>query len=384
MSTVYLAVQLSVGREVALKVLSPELQSDSGFTERFYREANIVGQLSHPNIIAIYDVGKHDGLYYMAMDYLPGSSCKDLLRNRQLSPVRALAIIRDIANAIEYTHDHGFVHCDLKPDNILFRHDGSAVLTDFGIARELGKGSASDTIAGTPHYMSPEQAQGQQLEKSSDIYSMGVMLYEMLSGELPYHGRDALAVAIKHVSAPIPELPTELAVFQALIQRMMAKKPGARLQNGNELKYAIDFFEAQYLRQEATAIPARLKVKLGLQSLLERGKKALGMGRHLHYSFRHGLLLKLVDHDYEIPDIDAISRTVNMLTNTLRTSEHHPADYNATEMALETGQAKVLLPALLINSLLLLLLVSLLGLLTADNILGYLQQQSSPEIIYID
>ncbi len=155
MSSVYLAIQFSIGREVALKVLSPELRDDLSFAERFYREANIVGALSHPNVISIYDIGKHNQHYFMAMDYLPGPSCSDLVKDGQLSAVKSVHIVKDISQALAYVHEQGYIHCDIKPDNVLFRHDGTAVLTDFGIARELKNKSASNMISGTPHYMSP-------------------------------------------------------------------------------------------------------------------------------------------------------------------------------------------------------------------------------------
>lgn len=384
MSTVYLAIQLSVGREVALKVLSPELRIDPTFAERFYREANIVGRLSHPNIIAIYDVGKHDNHYYMAMDYLPGPSCKQLIKKRQIPPTRALAITKDIAEAIEYTHQQGYLHCDIKPDNILFRSDGSAVLTDFGIAREINEGSDNTTIAGTPHYMSPEQAQGQKLGKPSDIYSLGILLYEMLTGSVPFHGKDAIAVAVKHVSAPIPSLPADLQVLQPLLQRMMAKKTGARLQNGNELKHAIEFFEAQYLRQEAVSLPLKMKAQFTLHKIRQTLKNLSGHGRQLHLSLRHGLVMKLVDDDYDLPDIDTIARTLEASMLTGNTAATGSGSKSAMDLALDSDQARVIIPALLLNTLLVLAAATLVIWLGSDTVLSMMNQAGAPDIIYVD
>lgn len=242
MSTVYLAIQKSVGREVALKVMSPSLASDPSFGSRFYREAKIVGQLSHPNIVSIYDVGSHKHYNYIAMDFLPGAPLQDKLEH-SISATEAINIIRDIASALTYAHQCGYIHRDIKPDNILFRADGSAVLCDFGIAKAL-KGTVKMTnigaVLGTPHYMSPEQAQGKSIDGRADIYSLGVVLFEMLTGQVPFTGDDAVAVAVKHMTAAIPKLPRHCKAFQPLIDRMMAKKAGARYQTGAEVIAALD------------------------------------------------------------------------------------------------------------------------------------------------
>lgn len=247
MSTVYLSIQLSVGREVALKVLSPELRTDPSFGDRFFREANIVGTLSHPNIISIYDVGNQGEHYYIAMDYLPGKSCSDKIKTGDLSLKETLSIIKDIASALDYAHGRGFIHCDVKPDNILFRHDSSAVLTDFGIATSTNiasNGPGIKAVAGTPHYMSPEQTQGKSIDGRSDLYSLGILLYEMLVGEVPYQGKDAVALAVKHLTAPIPKLPNEYIVFQPILNRLLAKKPSSRYPSGRELIDAINALES--------------------------------------------------------------------------------------------------------------------------------------------
>lgn len=387
MSSVYLAIQLSVGREVALKVLSPELRKDPTFAERFYREANIVGALSHPNVISIYDVGKHGQHYYMAMDYLPGASCKDLIQNHQVKPLQALRILRDITQAIGYVHAQGILHCDIKPDNILFRADGSAVLTDFGIARELDKVSKNKTVAGTPHYMSPEQAQGQKLGKTSDIYSLGILLYELLTFSLPYTGQDAISVAIKHVSAPIPELPEELEVFQPLLSRLMAKRPGARFQNAEELLHAIDFVQSQYLRHGNVTLPLKLKLVFLLHKVESRFKNALTFIKRLQYSFRHGLVLKLVEDEFNIPDVDAIAQTLEQTFDTQKNSKTLNTDElkgDAIALALQTEQAKCLIPGPLLNLLLLAIFSSVIFQLFSDQIFSYITYLGQPTITYID
>lgn len=246
MSTVYLALQKSVDREVAIKVMSPSLSRDPSFGSRFYREAKIVGQLSHPNIVSIYDVGSYKHYNYIAMDYLPGAPLQDRLEEG-IGATDAIRIVREIAAALDYAHERGYIHRDIKPDNILFREDGSAVLCDFGIAKAL-KGNIKMTdvgsVLGTPHYMSPEQAQGKEIDGRADIYSLGVVFFEMLSGQVPFSGDDAVAVAVKHMTSSIPKLPASHKAFQPIIEKMMAKKAADRFQTGKDVITALDELEA--------------------------------------------------------------------------------------------------------------------------------------------
>ncbi|MCL6417549.1 SUMF1/EgtB/PvdO family nonheme iron enzyme [Aestuariirhabdus sp. Z084] len=237
MSIVYLAIQESFGREVALKVMSPALATDPSFGERFLREANIVGRLSHPHIISVYDVGVFDQFYYIAMDYCPGQSLQQVI-HAGLTQERALEILRQVAHALDFAHEKGFVHRDVKTENILFRQDGSAVLTDFGIAKALDTPvdvTSVGSIVGTPHYMSPEQAKGHSLDGRADIYSLGIVFYEMLMGKVPYSGDSAVAIGIKHVSQPVPELAPRYKKFQPMLQRMLAKNVSERYQRGAEI-----------------------------------------------------------------------------------------------------------------------------------------------------
>lgn len=241
MSTVYLAIQLSVGREVALKVMSPALNADPVFSERFQREANIVGQLSHPHIVSIYDIGRFKNLNYIAMDYLAGGSAHDKM-SAGLSANEALRITEEIANALDHAHDKGYIHRDIKPENILFREDDASVLSDFGVAKTLSSASNmtnAGTVVGTPHYMSPEQARGKPIDGRSDIYSLGVVFYEMLTGSVPYRAEEAVAIAIKHLTAPIPRLPPQFSLFQPLLNKLLAKDPNDRYQRGREVVEAI-------------------------------------------------------------------------------------------------------------------------------------------------
>ncbi|MEE8057076.1 MAG: bifunctional serine/threonine-protein kinase/formylglycine-generating enzyme family protein [Pseudomonadales bacterium] len=242
MSTVYLAVQRSIDREVAIKVMSPSLSSDPSFGSRFYREAKIVGQLSHPNIVSIYDVGSYKHYNYIAMDFLPGAPLQDRLVEG-ISGQEAVKIIREMASALDCAHRRGYIHRDIKPDNILFHADGSAVLCDFGIAKALKsniKMTHVGAVLGTPHYMSPEQAQGKEIDGRADIYSLGVVFFEMLAGQVPFSGDEAIAVAVKHMTAAIPKLPAEHRAFQPIIDSMMDKKASSRLQTGKDIIEALN------------------------------------------------------------------------------------------------------------------------------------------------
>ncbi|MCV6620287.1 MAG: bifunctional serine/threonine-protein kinase/formylglycine-generating enzyme family protein [Cellvibrionaceae bacterium] len=245
MSSVYLAIQQSIGREVALKVMSPTLAQDAHFSERFQREATIVGQLSHPNIISIYDIGKHHGLNYIAMDYLAKGSLSQKMRNG-LSGLEAVKILKQLASALAHAHHCGYVHRDIKPENILFRADDNAVLSDFGVAKAIKQNlgvTHAGTVLGTPNYMSPEQAKGQPCDGRSDLYSLGVVFFEMLCGKLPYQAEEAVAIAIKHLTAPIPKLPPQHALFQPLIDELLAKNPDERIQSGEDLIERIELLE---------------------------------------------------------------------------------------------------------------------------------------------
>jgi serine/threonine-protein kinase PpkA len=245
MATVYLAVQESVDREVALKVMSPALLADPNFGERFLREAKIAAKLHHRHVVGIHDVGRSGDHHYIAMEYLGGGPV--LLKDGNPRPISfALRVIREIATALDYAHKKGFVHRDVKPDNILLRDDGSSALTDFGIARALdpaAKMTQTGAVVGTPHYMSPEQARGRSIDGRSDLYGLGIVLFEMLVGRVPYQAEDSLAVGIMHISQPVPMLPEPLAHLQPLVSRMLAKQPEDRWQDGAAVAAAIAAYE---------------------------------------------------------------------------------------------------------------------------------------------
>ena len=243
MAAVYLARQESLGREVALKVLQSGAETDTAVAaERFLREARIAASLHHPHIVPIHDFGVHEGTAYLAMEYEPGGTIAPM-PGEKLAPRDALRVVRDIAGALDYAHGRGVVHRDIKPDNILRRDDGAATLSDFGIARLLQGDSVlttEGTSVGTPHYMSPEQLRGEKVDGRGDLYSLGIVLWQLLTGEQPFTGNDSWAIGMQHINAPVPRLPEGLAHLQPLLDALLAKQPGARLESGAELVRRID------------------------------------------------------------------------------------------------------------------------------------------------
>ncbi len=269
MATVYLAVQESFGRPVALKVMSPHLLAQRDFAQRFYSEARMVASLSHPNIVTVYDVGAYEQYHYLAMEYHTAGHLGELIEKGDISSQEALKISAQLARALAFAHENGIVHRDLKPDNVLFSKHGSPILTDFGIARDLHIDTQMTQIGstvGTPKYMSPEQARGEKVDGRADLYSLGVMIYEMLTGAPPFSAGDTVTLAIKHCQDPVPPLPMTAGRFQPLLDRLLAKDPKFRYQTGNEVADAID----QLLKPpaaQAAAAPAAASAPLSFDSL---------------------------------------------------------------------------------------------------------------------
>ena len=243
MASVYLALQESLDREVAIKIMDPKMAQDESFCDRFLKEGKIVAQLSnHPDIVTVYDIGKAGDYYYMAMEYIPGPNLKDRIYNND-NPKQPLLVIRQVASALQMAHERGFIHRDVKPANILFKASGDAVLSDFGIAKAVQADTQLTAIGyavGTPEYMSPEQAMGQAVDFRADLYSLGVVLYEMLAEKKPFIGQDPFSTALMHINNPVPPLPESQSGFQPLIDRLMKKNRDERFQSAGELIDEID------------------------------------------------------------------------------------------------------------------------------------------------
>jgi eukaryotic-like serine/threonine-protein kinase len=244
MADVWLAEGTHLQREVALKVLHRRFAQDREFVERFRREAESAAGLQHPNVVAVYDRGEFEGTYYIAMQYVEGPTLKELIE-RGLAPAEAVALIRQVLEAARFAHRHGIVHRDLKPQNVIVDADGKAVVTDFGIARAgVSEITQTGSVMGTPHYLSPEQAQGFEVTSVSDLYAVGVILYEALTGSVPFEGESAVAVAMKQVSA-VPLRPSSInpqvsPALDAVVMRALEKEPGQRFQSADAFIAALD------------------------------------------------------------------------------------------------------------------------------------------------
>lgn len=243
MAKIYLAREEKMEREVALKVLLRSLSEEENVTTRFLGEAKTAAKLRHTNIVPIYDVGHVNDIYFFTMEHLEGSLRDRFNSGPPLTAEEALWIIKQIAGALIYAHQEGLIHRDIKPGNILFREDGTPVLVDFGIAKAVDSPTRltkTGTSMGTAYYMSPEQIKGENLDPRTDIYSLGVVLYEMLSGKVPFDGTGAISISIKHLQEPIPRLPDPFDPYQKLVERMLAKDREKRIQSARELIECID------------------------------------------------------------------------------------------------------------------------------------------------
>jgi serine/threonine protein kinase len=266
---VFLAQDLRLLRPVALKILFEELSVDTAFVERFRREAQAAANLNHPNIVSVYDWGESEGNYFIVMEYIDGRSLSSLLKSEgNLTVDRAAQIGSAVASALYYAHRHGVIHRDIKPGNVLITEDGRVKVTDFGIARALGADDSltqTGLVMGTATYISPEQAQGLGADGRSDIYSLGVVLYEMVSGHPPFSGDSPLSIALKHVNEAIPPL-TEIVpgvpkAFEAIVLKALSKDPNKRYASAGEFaddlerfrmgKIPIALEESQDSQQEA-------------------------------------------------------------------------------------------------------------------------------------
>ncbi len=254
MAAVYQARQQSFGREVALKVLNPSPEDLDEFSRRFLQESSIVAKLHHSHIVQVYDVGRHKDFFYISMEYLHGGDLSGKLKEG-LSLRDSVKIIKQLADALDFAHRKNIIHRDIKPANVMFREDGAAVLTDFGIAKELesqAELTQAGVVIGTPRYMSPEQIRGEKVDHRADIYSLGIVFYRCLTNYVPFDGKDMLTTAYLQDNEPVPSLPAEVACFQPIINRMLEKNPDDRFQRGREVVEALENLDRTAFQPDIT------------------------------------------------------------------------------------------------------------------------------------
>ena len=250
MATVYLAIQESLDRPVVLKLMDTSRIESDEWTERFLTEGRLVASLHHPNIITIYDISLAGEQLFISMEYVEGGDLKQRMA-LPMSPDSCLDYVIKIGQALHAAHQHGIVHRDVKPANILFRDQETPLLTDFGIAKQIdGDKDLTSTgiFLGSPNYVSPEQADGLAVDGRSDIYSLGCILFEMLTGEKPFSAESVVEIVIQHKQSPVPQLPDEYRLFQPVLDRMMAKKREDRFRDCQTMVEFIDDFKLEYQR----------------------------------------------------------------------------------------------------------------------------------------
>ena len=239
--TVYIAERIQDGLSVAIKILDRTTPHDPELLQRFIREGKLVSEIKSPYVVNVHEQGFTNKYGFIAMEFFGRGNLKQRIEHG-ISKDDALNYLGNIACGLEAVHDSGIVHRDLKPANIMFRDDDSLALADFGISKHMRDGSdltCAGTVIGTPHYLSPEQAQGTQADRGSDLYSLGVIFYEMLTGQKPYHGDTVSALIFQHLHAPIPKLPMECVNLQPLLEKLMAKNPEERFKSTSELFGAL-------------------------------------------------------------------------------------------------------------------------------------------------
>ena len=267
MSNVFRAHDRLLERTVALKILHEQYTQDEDYVERFRREARAVAQLAHPNIVTVIDRGEQDGRQFIVFEYVEGQNLKELTARGPLDSAEAIRLTLQVARALSFAHERGLVHRDVKPQNVLLNDDGQAKVADFGIARSLDVHGVTQTgtVLGTSDYIAPEQARGQKVDPKTDIYSLGAVLYELLTGEVPFSGDNFVAVAMRHVNEPVPSVldqrPDCPVRLDLAIQRAMAKDPADRFASMDEfvseLEACVEELEGRGDEGATMIVPAR-------------------------------------------------------------------------------------------------------------------------------
>ena len=246
MAEVYKALQPSMDRMVGIKILSAGLAHDHQFVARFRREVQMVASLEHPHILPVIDFGESDDTLYLVMRYVNGGTLHDLIEHGPMPPATVLRYLTEIGEAIDYAHERRVVHRDIKPRNVLLDQQGNPFIADFGLAKLIESSGITNSgveMIGTPHYMSPEQARGQPVDGRSDLYSLGVLLFEMLTGRVPFDGDSTVGIVMKHINATVPDVteswPNLPPALNAVVARAMAKEPDDRYPTAHALTAAV-------------------------------------------------------------------------------------------------------------------------------------------------
>lgn len=271
MATVYSARQLSMNRTVAVKVLPRHFMHDPGFIERFEREVEVISQLEHPHILPIYDYGELDGMPYIAMRYLGGGSMAQWVRRGRIKVQDLVKPLTQISQAMDYAHQQGIIHRDLKPGNIMLDEGGNAYLSDFGIARVMGSDLTGSAIIGTPAYMSPEQAHGVPIDGRSDIYSLGIVVYELIAGREPFQSETPMGLLLMHINEPLPSLSEYRddvpRSIERVIEKATAKDPDDRYPSAGDLAQAFTNALRGAETDNAAEMPTRKREQSGAPTI---------------------------------------------------------------------------------------------------------------------
>ncbi|MEM7467674.1 MAG: serine/threonine-protein kinase [Pseudomonadota bacterium] len=254
MATAYLARQTSLDRMVVLKVLDPGQKDVPNLVERFINEGRLVAALNHPHVITIHDISTAGTDVYIAMEYVEGGDLKERLANQSFAPTEAIEILRKVASGLHAAHQKGIIHRDVKPANVLFRADGTPLLTDFGIAKDItseGDLTATGMFVGSPNYMSPEQAEAESVDERTDLYSLGVIFYEMLTGRKPFISESVVEVLMMHRKAKVPKLPDGLEIFQEFIDLTLAKDRKDRFADAGVLADYLNELPRKIVKHQA-------------------------------------------------------------------------------------------------------------------------------------